>query len=163
LSHRFSALHEKDLASAEEIVVFRADVGSELAAMCLFVRDGTRVYYHLGASTPVGYVMHASYGIMAEAIEHFSDAAIVDLGGAAGMSDLAADGLAQFKRGFANAEAMAWLVGAVLDEGRYNILSGSTNTDFFPAYRALPNQATGTKDVDSRGSRSTMTDTSHNP
>jgi hypothetical protein len=161
--HRFSARHEEDLAGAEEIVAFRADVGSELAAMCLFVRDGERAYYHLGASTPVGYAVRASYGVMAEAVEYFSDAAVVDLGGAAGMSNLAADGLARFKRGFANAEATAWLVGSILDEGKYRALSGGTNTDFFPAYRADGNQASGTRDVDLTGSRSTMTDASHNP
>ena len=46
------------------------------------------------------------------------------------------DGLAQFKRGFANAETVAYLCGAVLDHGRYaELVAGQPETAYFPAYR----------------------------
>ena len=162
--HRFSPRHQEDLAEAEEIVAFRADAGNELAAMGLFVRDGMRAYYHLGASTAAGYSVQASYGIIADAIAHFSNVAIVDLGGTAGTLENRADGLAQFKRGFANGEATAWLVGAVLNDRKYLSLSEGVKTAFFPAYRSAdPNQGCGTNDVKRTGSRSTVTDASHSP
>ncbi len=132
--HRFPDEHWSDLAQATQVTAFRADIGDDLGAMSLFVHDGPRAFYHLGVSTAAGYQVHASYGLMAEAIEHYSELDLVDLGGSAGLSD-AQDGLTQFKRGFANDRATAWLVGAILDDAAYRALSRATTSEYFPAYR----------------------------
>jgi hypothetical protein len=145
------------------VTAFRADVGETLAAMCLFVRDGDRAYYHLAASTPAGYEARASYGLLDYAIRYFSDVAVVDLGGGAGRSEPREDGLAHFKAGFANGEADAWLVGAILDGDKYRALAGDRHDEFFPLYRAPLVQTAGTKADPTAASRNTNTDASHSP
>jgi hypothetical protein len=91
---------------------------------------------HLTAANTLGYANGANYALNAAAIAHFGGAAMVDLGGGAGLVDDPDDGLAQFKRGFANAEAVAYLCGAVLDPARYAALAaGGPAPGFFPAYR----------------------------
>ncbi|MFM7231372.1 MAG: GNAT family N-acetyltransferase [bacterium] len=107
-------------------------------SMSLWYFDGTRAHYHLGASDAHGYALDASYAGCAHALTALAARGVrtVDLGGAAGGSDRD-DGLARFKRGWANDSATAWLCGRVLDPARYRVLSADVPTDaWFPAYRA---------------------------
>ena len=76
------------------------------------------------------------YGILAAANEHFATCKVVHLGGAAGVTPNEGDGLARFKRGFANREVTAYFCGSCLDPARYATLIGDQpRTPFFPAYR----------------------------
>ncbi len=115
---------------------FAARVEGRIVAMAIwFEHDGVAVN-HLGAADTAGYAAGASYALYDAAIEHYAQCRRVDLGGAAGVADDADDGLARFKRGFANAEATAFLCGEVLDQAAYaRLVAGRPPTGFFPAYR----------------------------
>jgi hypothetical protein len=100
------------------------------------VREKEVAYYQLGASDSDGYEAQAMYGVIANAIAHFDDCTVFHLGGAAGLSAGEEDGLARFKRGFANHEVDAYFCGARLDPDRYAQLTKDRSaTSFFPAYR----------------------------
>ena len=124
------------MAGHADYITFAAYVGDEIAAMAIWAEHAGVAYNHLGASAALGYANGASYALYDAAIAHFGGAAVFDLGGAAGSADDPEDGLARFKRGFANAAVTAWLCGAVLDEARYAALSAGEPVGFFPAYRA---------------------------
>jgi hypothetical protein len=125
------------LARTPAFVTFGAYVDGALAGMTIWFEHAGVAVSHLTATNALGYANGANYAINAAAIAHFSDAAVVDLGGGAGLVDDPDDGLAQFKRGFANAETVAYLCGAVLDPARYaKLVAGRPPTAFFPAYRA---------------------------
>ena len=123
---------------------FAAYVGDEVVGMAIrFAAEGV-IYYHLSAVSAAGYASGAAYGLMAAALEHFTGCGVVHLGGGAGSGD-GSDGLAAFKRGFANGEVMAHVCGAVLDRAAYDRLSGGrAEAGFFPAYRAPARLASGT-------------------
>ena len=115
----FAPVYFDALAGMAQVVALGAFVGETLAAMTLWFEYDGVAYSHLTASSALGYANGAAFALNDAAIGHFADCAVIDLGGAAGMADSADDGLAQFKRGFANAEATALICGAVLDEDAY--------------------------------------------
>lgn len=124
------------LTKMPEVSAFAAEHQGRVVAMALWVREGDIAYYHLGASTPEGYETQAMYGVIASAIDHFSDCRLIHLGGPAGVSDNKRDGLARFKSGFANREVDVYFCGARLNVDRYAALTKNrTATSFFPAYR----------------------------
>ncbi|HZZ90103.1 MAG TPA: GNAT family N-acetyltransferase [Caulobacteraceae bacterium] len=124
------------LAQASELVALAAFVDDHLAAMTLWFEHGGVVYNHLTASDAVGYANGANFALYGAAIDVFAGAAMMNLGGGAGFDDDPDDGLAAFKRGFANAETRALICGAILDPRRYAALTaGRPATNFFPAYR----------------------------
>jgi hypothetical protein len=124
------------LANDPRMTTLAAYVGDELGAMAIWFEHAGIAYNHLGASNALGYANGASYALYDTAIAHFSQAAVFNLGGGAGAHDDPSDGLAVFKRGFANGEVRAMLCGAVLDGARYADLSnGSPSTGYFPSYR----------------------------
>ena len=119
-------------------LLVRVAEGDHAVSMSLWYFDGARAHYHLGASDARGYALDASYAGFAHALGALAQRGVrtVDLGGAAGGRDRD-DGLARFKRGWANDSATAWLCGRVLDPARYRVLSADVTTDdWFPAYRA---------------------------
>jgi hypothetical protein len=124
------------LSREPRMTALAAYVGNEISAMTIWFEHGGVAYNHLGASNALGYANGANYALYDAAIAHFSQAAILNLGGGAGSRDDPSDGLAVFKRGFANAEVHAMLCGAVLDEARYAALAGGLpTTGYFPSYR----------------------------
>jgi hypothetical protein len=124
------------LAQMSQITCLAAFVGDSLAAMTLWFEHAGVAVSHLTAANALGYAHGANYALNDAAIEHFAEAQVIDLGGAAGAADDPADGLFQFKRGFGNAQIQAFLCGAVLDPARYDDLTtGRGPTSFFPAYR----------------------------
>lgn len=123
------------LAAAPELEAFVAEIGSEVVAMTLWFACEGVIYNHLTASDAAGYANGASFALYDAAIQHFAGQGVMNLGGGAGHGDDPADGLAAFKRGFANREVVAEVCGAVLDEGRNAALSAGRSTAFFPAYR----------------------------
>jgi len=125
-----------ELAATPAFVTFAAYVEGALAGMTIWFEHAGVAVSHLTATNALGYANGANYALNAAAIAHFDGAAVIDLGGGAGLGDDPEDGLVQFKRGFANAEATAYLCGAVLDATRYAELAAtSPPTQFFPAYR----------------------------
>ena len=132
----FSSAYFAALADLPEVEAFGARIEGEIVAMALWVRSPEVVYYHLGASDARGYEAQAMYGIFAAAHEHFATAKMMHLGGAAGVTPNEDDGLARFKRGFANREVEAYFCGACLDPERYAVLAHERVPGFFfPAYR----------------------------
>jgi len=124
------------LAAMPAFTCFAAHIGEALAGMTIWFEHAGVAVSHLTATSALGYANGANYALNAAAIAHFSGAAVVDLGGGAGLADDPDDGLAQFKRGFANAETVAYLCGSVLDRSRYaDLTGGRPATAFFPAYR----------------------------
>ena len=136
--HAFPRASFAALAEMEGLHAFLAEAeAGEVIAMHLWVDDGQVAYSHLAATSAEGYRAKAPYALYAAAIEHFAAREAVDLGGGAGLADSAGDGLAQFKRGFANASRTAHLCGQILDEAAYARLSaGRAAGGYFPAYRA---------------------------
>lgn len=124
------------LAADPRMVAFAAFSQEACVGMAIWFEAQGVVYNHLGAADDVGYAEGANYAIYDAAICHFEGQGVVNLGGGAGLPGQG-DGLSAFKRGFANAEAQAYVCGAILDPGRYAELSaGRSSEGFFPAYRA---------------------------
>jgi len=125
------------LAATPRFVALAAFVGDAVAGMTIWFEHAGAAVYHLAAANALGYANGAAYALNDAAIAHFGGAAVVDLGGGAGLADDRSDGLFRFKQGFANAETTAWLCGSVLDRAAYARLCGArdSRTSFFPAYR----------------------------
>lgn len=131
----FSDAYFRYLATLPELVTLAARMDGEIVAMGLWFAHGQVAYNHLGASAEAGYAVGASYALYDAAIAHFAHCEVINLGGGAGANDDPNDGLARFKRGFANDAVTAHLYGKVLDVARYAALSGGVTSDYFPAYR----------------------------
>lgn len=132
----FSEASFAAMARDARFTAFAARFEGRIVAMTIwFACDGV-VYNHLTAADAEGYANGAVYALYDAAVARFGGEGVINLGGGAGFADNADDGLATFKRGFANARVKALLCGAVLDRARYAALSQGVQTDFFPAYRA---------------------------
>jgi hypothetical protein len=132
----FSEAYFAALSRDPCMIALAAYVGHEISAMTIWFEHAGVGYNHLGASNAVGYANGANYALYDAAMAHFSQAAVLNLGGGAGSHDDPSDGLAVFKRGFTNAEVEALLCGAVLDQDRYAALAADRPpTAYFPAYR----------------------------
>ena len=132
----FALSYFRALAEVTEVTALAARHAGEIIAMILWVRNGDIVYAHLEGGSPEALQTHATYGLIAAANEHFAGCRIIHLGGAAGLDAEGGDGLAHFKRGFANREATAYFCAHRLDADRYAALAGDQpKTSFFPAYR----------------------------
>jgi hypothetical protein len=133
--HAFPRESFKALAEIEGIEAIGGFVGDELVCCNIWAVHEGRAHSHLVASSEKGYELRAAYAVTDAGIRHFSDCDVINLGGSAGTGDKD-DGLAQFKRGFSNENAPAWLCGAILNREAYDLLSAGKNTQFFPEYRA---------------------------
>lgn len=136
--HAFPREHHLALARSKDFVAVGAFQDDVLAAAHIWAVSGTRVHSHLAASSERGYRMGAAYAVNDCSIRLFSEARIINLGGGAGRLDNPDDGLARFKRGFANATARAYICGKVLDPDAYRHLArarGAEDSGYFPAYR----------------------------
>jgi hypothetical protein len=141
----FSAAYFASLASMPALTTLVARREGRVVAATLWLRAGSTVYYHLGASSAEAYAEGASFGLFAMAIEHFATARQLHYGGGAGITG-SLGGLARFKRGFANHTVDALLCGARLDTDRYaRLAAGRAEGAFFPAYRS-PGSADDMKD-----------------
>ena len=138
----FSSGYFEALSQLPGLTTFAAVEADKLVAATLWVRADDCAYYHLAASRPEGYRSQAMYGLVAMAIDHFRDCGLLHLGGVAGAVNSSSDGLARFKRGFANDVRVARLCGAVLNRERYAELTKSAiDGSFFPTYRVSPNHS----------------------
>ncbi len=124
----------------EEMHLFTARAREEVVAMHLWLEQGNRVYYHLGASSERGYALRASYAIVWRALHYFKQRgyAFADLGGVAGGDDDPENGLARFKRGFSTGNLPSMLCGKVMNPRVYDRLSrerAPESSVWFPRYR----------------------------
>lgn len=142
IRHRITGIHDfapsyfRALAEMPAVTALAARHAGELIAIILWVRSGDIVYAHLEGGSPAAYRNYAIYGLIAAATEYFADCRVIHLGGAAGIEEEEKNGLAHFKRGFANREVTAYFCGNCLDPARYAKLIGDQpHTTYFPAYR----------------------------
>jgi hypothetical protein len=119
------------------LLAVRAERNGATVGMALWLVDGSRAHYHLGAWARAGYEVSASYAAFDTALAQLRDRNVrrVDLGGSAGDGS-PGDGLERFKRGWANEERTARLCGRVLDRVSYERLARGLTTSWFPAYRS---------------------------
>jgi hypothetical protein len=117
-----------------------AELNGEVVGMVLWYSTASRVYYHLGAYSDLGYELRASFAIFRHALSHFAQSGLrwLCLGAGAGTTGNANDGLTRFKRGWSTGTRTAYLCGRVFDSDRYRGLCnalGTTTVPYFPAYR----------------------------
>lgn len=117
--------------------VFAALRHGQMCGMQLWYRCEDRAYYHLAASSEVGYRNGAAYALMHSALHTFAAEGLreANLGGVPD-GQPQSSGLDYFKRGWANGTGMAHVCGKILQPERYRALSGkSPAPGYFPAYR----------------------------
>jgi len=102
--------------SGAGIVVFRAVHNEATVGMLLWYVQGNRAYYHLGAYSPRGYELGASFALFDSAIRYFAGHELewLNLGGSAGVT-AGESGLDRFKRGWSTEVRPAYFCGRVLD------------------------------------------------
>ena len=108
--------------------------------MTLWYVQDTVAYYHLGASSDLGYELRASFALFWLAIEYFASKGLhwLNLGAAAGITSAADNGLSRFKRGWSTGTRTAYVCGGIFAPDKYSELVKATNhptTKYFPAYR----------------------------
>lgn len=134
---RFNRESFRQLLAMDDLVMLRASREEHSLGYRLFIQQGDTAYCHLSAYSRDGYRDGVSYALSRSAIDHFARTLTrIDWGGGVGAPGAANDGLAAFKAGWSNDSADSWLLGAILDAGRYAQLSRAVPaTQYFPAYR----------------------------
>ena len=122
------------------IVVFRAVYEGATVSMLLWYVQGEVGYYHLGASSALGYELRASFALFWSAIEYFAANGLrwLSLGAGAGVRGDGTDGLSRFKRGWSTGTRTAYFCGRIFDQKQYLEIVRAKEipeTEYFPAYR----------------------------
>ena len=140
----FADLPDDSLRAQLEVpgcIAVRAVRRDRCLSMALWYLHGDAAHLHLAATDDEGYATGAAYAVMAASTDHLASLVrVVDLGGVAGDDDDPQQGLARFKRGWSNDQAVAHLCGSVLDRAAFDRLSearGLTGSTYFPPYRAV--------------------------
>lgn len=124
------------------MVAFRAREGGTPVGILLWYTHGDAALYHLGAYSPAGYALRASFALFQKALEHFAAEGLrwAGLGSGAGTRGQGSDGLRRFKEGWSTGTRTAYLCGRIFDPEVYAELAGraaptSSFPGYFPAYR----------------------------
>jgi len=122
------------------LTAFRAMEKETTVGMVLWYVQGQVGYYHLGAYTPFGYKLGASFALFWSAIEYFAASGLkwLNLGAGAGVKNDGLDGLSAFKRGWSTRTKTAYLCGRIFNRTRYEEIlkaKGVSAGNYFPAYR----------------------------
>lgn len=122
------------------IAAYRAVVAAETVGMVLWYVADQVAYYHLGAISPVGYGSRAAFALFDVALGDLAGRGIrwAELGAGAGWQVATEDGLARFKKGWANDRRTAWFCGRILSPTKYEHLTAArkvTPAGYFPEYR----------------------------
>jgi hypothetical protein len=137
---RFSRASIARQARVPGLVTFAARKDDAIVGMSLWFVQNAVAYNHLAAMNEEGYALGASYALYARAIDFFlPQVKWIDLGGAAGLTPESDDGLAKFKRGWANGTRPAYFCGRICDREAYESLASfneSQESSFFPSYRS---------------------------
>lgn len=123
------------------LVALRAVRDGETVGMLLWYIQRDVAYYHLGAYSPRGYELRASFALFDYALSNFARQGLrwANLGGAPGATSGAeASGLGRFKQGWATGTRTTYFCGRIFDRARYDEIAsakGVTTVAYFPAYR----------------------------
>jgi len=121
------------------IAAFQALRDEAIVGMTLWYVQGDVGYYHLGAYSERGYELQASYALFWYALSYFANKLKwLNLGGGAGIRARAADGLSRFKQGWSTGVRNVYFCGRVFNRAKYAEMvevTGTSATDYFPAYR----------------------------
>lgn len=122
------------------VVAFRAVHAGATVGMLLWYVQGAVAYYHLGAYSPLGYQLRASFALFSYALECFVQQGLewLNLGGGAGTGTGGTSGLSRFKEGWSTSTRTAYFCGRIFDQRRYSEIVRTKNippTSYFPAYR----------------------------
>jgi hypothetical protein len=115
ITQPFSAAYFDRLLAVEGLQTIAVLVDDEIVTMTMWIRYSDILYYHDGASSETGFETSASYAAFGHVIDTTSDVRYLVLGGSAHFRDEPQDGLAVFKRGFANASSTSFLCSATLN------------------------------------------------
>lgn len=123
------------------MVAFRAVHDDATVGMLLWYGQGSRAYYHLGAYSPQGYKLGASFALFDHSIRFFAEHGLawLNLGSGAGISMGKDEGLTRFKQGWATGVRTAFFCGRILNPRKYQEIYQARTippTQYFPAYRA---------------------------
>jgi hypothetical protein len=132
----FSRASFEGQLSVPGIHAFSATENDTMVGMLLWYEQGDRAYYHLGAYSPRGYELGASFVLFDYAIRYFCSRQLkwLNLGAGAGANN-SDSGLTRFKQGWSNGVRTAYFCGRIFDREKYEQLAAGVNTSYFPAYR----------------------------
>jgi len=122
------------------MVAFRAMSNGETIGMLLWYIQKKIGYYHLGAYSPRGYELGASFALFRVAIQRLAERGLqwLNIGAGAGSQNGEQDGLTRFKRGWSTGMRTAYFCGRIFDQRKYQEIveaKGLPPAKFFPAYR----------------------------
>ena len=122
------------------MIVFRAIHERTIEGMLLCYEQDNRVYYHLGAFSPRGYELRASFALFDHAIRYFAEHGFewFSLGAGAGVAQDLESGLSRFKQGWSTGTRTTYFCGRIFDREKYRemvLAKGAFTTKYFPAYR----------------------------
>lgn len=122
------------------MVAFRAVRDDTTVGMLLWYEQENRAYYHLGAYSPLGYDLRASFALFDYSIKYFAERQFqwLNLGAGAGLGASLESGLNRFKQGWSTGTRTAYFCGRIFDRKKYQELVLAKNvpsTEYFPAYR----------------------------
>lgn len=121
------------------MVALRGTHAGELVGIVLCFQSGDHAYYHLGAYTPLGYELRASYALFDGLITLLAVRGCrqLSLGAGAGVANDTTDGLTRFKRGWSTMTLPTYFCGRVIDREAYQSLSRDVpESRYFPCYRS---------------------------
>jgi hypothetical protein len=120
-------------------VMFRAVADGATVGAQIWYVQGAYAYNHLVATDAKGYELRAAFALYSEALECLAaTCSLADLGAGPGAGSKAANGLAEFKRGWATATRPAYFCGRIYDRAVYDRLTRArapAGTSHFPGYR----------------------------
>jgi len=129
--------------SVPGLVAFRAVHQGAAVGMVLWYEHGNRAYYHLGAYSPLGYKLRASFALFDFSIRYFADRKFqwLSLGAGTGIDSHSnqQSGLTRFKSGWSTGTRIVYFCGRIFERKKYQELVAARclpRTEYFPAYRA---------------------------
>lgn len=110
----FTNAHFEYLATLPGLRTVAVLVDDEIATITMWLPYQDTLYFHDAASSAIGHAVAASYVAFAHVVERFDDCRYIFLGGSAEFFDDHLDGLARFKRGFANSSNTSFMCSSIL-------------------------------------------------
>jgi hypothetical protein len=112
----FSAAYFERLAEFPNLRANAVLARGEIVTITIWIPCQDTLYFHDAASSERGHAASASYVAFADVVENTNDCRYLFLGGSAGFYDDPLDGLARFKRGFANRSDLSYLCSTILSQ-----------------------------------------------
>lgn len=109
-------------SNSEILGIFK---GEELVNMAIFLKSGTDIYYHLGASEPQYYSLNGNPLLFDQAADYYSKQGFAKLYLGGGATTSKEDSLLRFKQKFSNKIAPFNISGIIFDPERYELLNSA--------------------------------------